>query len=126
MVLTLDMDNGTTHPARLAGGTKDMAITGGKISECAHFLYWKKKNLPWVGQTDIGLGVPTEANLAQEARLFQHERVVTLVEEMVGAMESLIGFVNILGMYMPTDVRDSQYSQKRTGHDAPRAAHVQP
>jgi len=125
VVLTLDMDNGTTHPARLAGGTKDVAITGGRFQNALIFFFGKK-TLPWVGQTDIGLGVPTEANLAQEASVFQHERVVTLVEEVVGAMESLIGFVNILGMYMPTDVRDSQYSQKRTGHDAPRAAHVQP
>ena len=38
-------------------------------------------------------------------------------------MGNLIGFVNILGMYMATDVRDPQYSQKRTGHEAPRAAH---
>ena len=52
-------------------------------------------NLPRIGQTDVGLSIPTEANLAQEASLLQHEGVVTLVEELIGTMESLIGFISI-------------------------------
>ena len=70
MVLTLNMDNGTAHPARLASGTKDMAITGGRLSEGVHHQFLSK-NIPWVGQTDVGLGVPTEAHLAQEAGFFR-------------------------------------------------------
>jgi len=61
-------------------------------------------NLPRVGQTDVGLRVPTEANLAQEAGFLQYEGVVTLVEEMVGTMKSLIGFVSILNMWEPTGI----------------------
>ena len=49
-----------------------------------------QKNIPWVGQTDVGLGVLTEAHLAQEAGFIQYEGVVTLVEKMVGTMESLM------------------------------------
>lgn len=49
-----------------------------------------QRNSPWVGQTDVGLGVLTEAHLAQEAGVFWCEGVVALVEEMVGTMESLI------------------------------------
>ena len=52
-------------------------------------------DLPRVGQTDVGLGVPSEANLAQEASLLQREGVVTLAEKMIGTMESLIGFISI-------------------------------
>jgi hypothetical protein len=80
VVLTLDVDDGTPHPAQLAGGPKDVAIT-------------------WVGETDVGLGVLAEANLAQEARFFQGEGVLALVEELVGTVESLIRAMSILNMY---------------------------
>ena len=53
-----------------------------------------QKNIPWVGQTDVGLGILTEAYLAQEAGFLWCEGVVTLVEEMVGTMESLMNCKN--------------------------------
>jgi hypothetical protein len=79
VVLTFDVDDGTAHPAQLAGGTKDVTIT-------------------WVGETDVGLGILAEANLAQEARFLHGEGVLTLVEELVGTVESLIGAMSILSM----------------------------
>lgn len=52
-------------------------------------------DLPRIGQTDVGLGILTEANLAQEASLFYREGVLTLVEELICTMESLTGFISI-------------------------------
>ena len=119
------MDNGATHPARLAGGTKDVAITERRLQSAFITTCWKR-NLPWVSQTDVGLGIPAEANLAQEAGLVQHEGVLTLVEELVGAMESLIGFVSIWDTQGPTDVSHSRCSRRRKGHDAQHVEHERP
>lgn len=91
------MDNGTTHPARLAGCTKDMTITRERPQR-AFVVTSSKRNLPWISQTDVGLGVPTEANLAQEAGVFHREGILTLVEEVVSTMKSLTGFVSIVNM----------------------------
>jgi len=47
VVLTLDMDNGTTHPARLASGTKD----GGRFQNAPIFFIGKKTYLESVRLT---------------------------------------------------------------------------
>jgi len=68
------------------------------------FLYYKR-NIPWVGQTDIRLSVLPEANLAQEAGVFRCEGVVTLVELVVSTVKCLnriceyVGARPVLGAY---------------------------